>query len=273
MRLTATGLVRVTHEMVGLRDIPNPNPMRVNFGRPLPPTEPTPKWQKSLQEIASALLSPSNALEGKYDELPIDADGSVEPFDPRMLSDATTLAGLATGSGGAPAEAGVLGMGLRAFHGSPYDFDAFDASKIGSGDGRQVYGNGLYFSADRQNAASYSRGIGKTYEVDLGADTPDLMDWDKPLSQQPPAVQAILGPLSKQGAASGMVDDYFPTAGAAYQGAAFANAGKYDAAAVSKALKDAGVKGAQYMGSSPSGNLARSYVMFDGAPIKILNKS
>lgn len=35
---------------------------------------------------------------------------------------------------------------IRAYHGSPYDFDKFDASKIGQGSGRQSYGHGLYFS-------------------------------------------------------------------------------------------------------------------------------
>lgn len=36
--------------------------------------------------------------------------------------------------------------GIRAFHSSPHDFDRFDASKIGTGEGAQVYGHGLYFA-------------------------------------------------------------------------------------------------------------------------------
>ena len=35
--------------------------------------------------------------------------------------------------------------GIRAYHGSPYDFPAFDISKIGTGEGAQAYGHGLYF--------------------------------------------------------------------------------------------------------------------------------
>ena len=35
-------------------------------------------------------------------------------------------------------------QGIRAFHGSPHDFDAFDLSKIGTGEGAQAYGHGLY---------------------------------------------------------------------------------------------------------------------------------
>jgi hypothetical protein len=36
--------------------------------------------------------------------------------------------------------------GILAYHGSPYSFDKFDASKIGTGEGAQAYGHGLYFA-------------------------------------------------------------------------------------------------------------------------------
>ncbi len=45
---------------------------------------------------------------------------------------------------------------IRAFHGSPYDFDAFDMSKMGTGEGNQTYGHGLYF-ADREGVAQTYR--------------------------------------------------------------------------------------------------------------------
>ena len=44
---------------------------------------------------------------------------------------------------------------IKAYHGSPYDFDAFDVSKIGSGEGAQAYGHGLYFAEDVRVAKSY----------------------------------------------------------------------------------------------------------------------
>ena len=56
---------------------------------------------------------------------------------------AMTLAG---GAGVVPAEANSLRMGIKAYHSSPHDFDAFDLSKIGTGEGAQVYGHGLYFA-------------------------------------------------------------------------------------------------------------------------------
>ena len=37
-------------------------------------------------------------------------------------------------------------QGIRAYHGSPHDFDKFDLSKIGTGEGAQAYGHGLYFA-------------------------------------------------------------------------------------------------------------------------------
>jgi hypothetical protein len=44
---------------------------------------------------------------------------------------------------------------IRAYHGSPYDFDRFDASKIGTGEGAQAYGHGLYFAGSEDVARSY----------------------------------------------------------------------------------------------------------------------
>lgn len=43
----------------------------------------------------------------------------------------------------------------RAYHGSPHDFDRFDISKIGTGEGAQAYGHGLYFAGKREVAEWY----------------------------------------------------------------------------------------------------------------------
>jgi hypothetical protein len=61
---------------------------------------------------------------------------------------------LLSGEGDEAAQAGI-----RAYHGSPHDFDKFDMSKIGTGEGAQAYGHGLYF-ADRE-------GIAKSYRDTL----------------------------------------------------------------------------------------------------------
>jgi hypothetical protein len=49
-----------------------------------------------------------------------------------------------------------LGMKTRqAHHGSPHDFDEFSLSKIGTGEGAQAYGHGLYFSSSEDIARFY----------------------------------------------------------------------------------------------------------------------
>jgi hypothetical protein len=45
--------------------------------------------------------------------------------------------------------------GITAYHGSPHDFDQFDTSKIGTGEGAQSYGHGLYFAGHEPVAKGY----------------------------------------------------------------------------------------------------------------------
>src|SRR3990167_3625903 len=48
---------------------------------------------------------------------------------------------------------------IRAFHGSPHEFERFDLSKIGTGEGAQVYGHGLYFAENAQVADVYAKQV------------------------------------------------------------------------------------------------------------------
>jgi hypothetical protein len=52
--------------------------------------------------------------------------------------------------GGPAAQAGKI-----VFHGTPHDFDEFDTSKIGTGEGNQVYGHGLYFAENPKTGQYY----------------------------------------------------------------------------------------------------------------------
>ena len=45
--------------------------------------------------------------------------------------------------------------GLRLYHGSPHDFDKFSMDKIGTGEGAQAYGHGLYFADSEGVARAY----------------------------------------------------------------------------------------------------------------------
>ena len=126
------------------------------------------------------------------------------------------------------------GIGHIAYHGSPYKFDKFSLDKIGTGEGAQAYGHGLYLAEHPEVATQYSKmfdknqvpatqlqklrdaapkgsaewshyddlmktGIqGSLYKTDI----PDeavarFLDWDKPLSQQSKEVQAALSGVHK----------------------------------------------------------------------------
>lgn len=45
--------------------------------------------------------------------------------------------------------------GINAYHGSPYSFDKFKTSQIGTGEGNQAFGSGLYFAGAEKTAKSY----------------------------------------------------------------------------------------------------------------------
>ena len=50
-----------------------------------------------------------------------------------------------------------VGLAIKAYHGSPHLFDRFDMSKIGTGEGAQAYGHGLYFAENPMVADDYLR--------------------------------------------------------------------------------------------------------------------
>ncbi|CAB4145377.1 hypothetical protein UFOVP473_1, partial [uncultured Caudovirales phage] len=45
-----------------------------------------------------------------------------------------------------PVDDNALAKGITAYHGSPHSFDRFSLDKIGTGEGAQAYGHGLYFA-------------------------------------------------------------------------------------------------------------------------------
>jgi hypothetical protein len=57
---------------------------------------------------------------------------------------------------------------IRAFHGSPHRFDRFDMSRIGTGEGAQAYGHGLYFAGNE--------GVAKGYRDTLSNWSPPAVD-------------------------------------------------------------------------------------------------
>jgi hypothetical protein len=225
----------------------------------------------------------------------------------------------------------AITKGIRAFHSSPHDFERFDISKIGTGEGAQVYGHGLYFAEnpavsgqggqywdqfkrrfdrheqdaadvlrehgfDRQEAAASIAAqidavkarlatagpnanfegmqaalrnwqaqhdliagggpVGpRTYEVNIKADPATMLDWDKPLREQP--MRGVLPDIAKQfsGASPGAADMYNFLQSGGDQASKVSGVDYYrslvpsnrNAAGVSAALQEAGIPGIKYL--------------------------
>lgn len=54
---------------------------------------------------------------------------------------------------------------LTAYHGTPHNFDKFDSSKIGTGEGNQSFGYGLYFAESKDVAQAYQTTLGESKQV------------------------------------------------------------------------------------------------------------
>jgi hypothetical protein len=237
---------------------------------------------------------------------------------------------------------------IQAYHGSPHDFEKFLLEKIGTGEGAQAYGHGLYFAENPEVAAEYRKQLagapkrviegqpldttnpdhlaatllytfkgdkvkvlrqleqdiktpelaakrdvyqrtvdllksdkplpsvsfsqpGKTYQVSIKADPDQFLDWDKPLSQQPPEVQKA---LEKHGFVSWNPDTEAPkgdsnsrnmTGAAIYNSLAAEKwpsgaprfSGNPMKAQATEVLRQAGIPGIKYLDQGSRGAISR----------------
>ena len=153
--------------------------------------------RSSISELAMELLSragsgpvlqPTNVF-GQDPDLPIGyGEGEISPLDAAAMStmfvpgvgDVTGLAAdvdmymrdpesrnipnyLLTAAGALPflPAASQVRKGIKAYHGSPYDFDRFSTEQIGTGEGAQAYGQGLYFAESEDVARGYRDSLTK----------------------------------------------------------------------------------------------------------------
>jgi len=124
--------------------------------------------------------------------------GEANPYEGDEATDwatGTALGMIARGASSTPA--GALGIGggrivqptpmgeiaapqgIRAYHSSPHDFDRFDMSKVGAGEGAQVYGHGLYFAenpAVSGQGGQYWQQFARQFEGPEGAAARVLQD-------------------------------------------------------------------------------------------------
>ena len=243
-----------------------------------------------------------------------------------------TAVALGTGGGGdAPAP------GFTAYHGSPHSFDQFDLSKIGTGEGAQAYGHGMYLADSEGVARSYRDALtpqnipnpefhalqteynvadraaleanmtgteaqyqaavaardaaraklsavqavipnpagpqGHMYEVKINADPATFLDWDKPLSEQHPDVQAALQNLgvpnyshvTGETAYAHLAGDHVVAGG---------QPGMPAQAAATQALQQAGVPGIRYLDRSSrgAGEGTKNSVVFDANTMDIIRR-
>lgn len=84
--------------------------------------------------------------------------------------------------------AGYNPVGMMAYHGTPHNIvGKFDASKIGSGEGGQAYGYGMYFAQNPKVSNEYAKmgGEGNLYKVDIpNKMIPNMLDYDLTLGKQ-----------------------------------------------------------------------------------------
>ena len=118
------------------------------------------------QGIVEHLLGPSRTREVQRQD-PFGVEAFLQGKGPMpMMGGATEEVGNAAKNlvGDAAQE------GIRAFHGSPYDIDKFDLGKIGTGQGAQTYGHGLYFGGAEPTAEHYRATLSGRPDVTVGGD-------------------------------------------------------------------------------------------------------
>jgi hypothetical protein len=216
---------------------------------------------------------------------------------------------------------------LTAYHGTPHTIQGkFDINKVGTGEGAQAYGHGMYFAENpnvakeyqkmlagpEQTAAEYLKmyktpesaisvlegGIkpnltaeakqhsldainvlksgkelkGNLYKVDIPDEyIPNMLDWNKPLSEMTKKEAAIIDPLKKQLVKSKnpYLPESFDTVGQVIQFSRGSNPN------LEKELLEAGIPGIKYLdeGSRGTGKGTRNFVVFDPTDVKILEKN
>lgn len=152
-------------------EVPQPVPRRMPQDIPAAPFGFAPPPSK-MQKIGAILneYNPIDAFWRLYDS-PMARGGDITD---QNIADGLTVTGTAMGGGAMiPAEANSLRMGIKAYHGSPHSFDQFSMDKIGTGEGAQAYGHGLYFAEKEGVAKSYRDTLsGKQYK--FNADPKDI---------------------------------------------------------------------------------------------------
>jgi hypothetical protein len=95
----------------------------------------------------------------------------------------------------APTGPGRNQAGAIVYHGSPHKFDQFDSSKIGTGEGAQAYGHGLYFAENPSVAGNYAQTLADKPKDLMGSYIEYAAKYGRPKGEQ----STSFGYLKEQG--------------------------------------------------------------------------
>ncbi|SKA88876.1 hypothetical protein SAMN02745166_01500 [Prosthecobacter debontii] len=180
---------------------------------------------------------------------------------------------------------GPMSFSIRAFHASPNKVDRFSMAKIGSGEGAQVYGWGLYFAENPAVSGrggfydqQFTRQTGvppNIYTVELLPDASEFLDFGKPLNKQSPQVQAALLSVIEPHLASKRLTRLLPDIMAKRWLDAYNFFPGETAQEVSQRLLTAGIPGIRYLDGMSRGEKdgTSNYVIFDESLVKILEEN
>jgi hypothetical protein len=129
---------------------------RVSYGEPL--TAGRGMTLKPREDTINALMGAAPFAQGAKAAAPLARKG----------------AAMAVQNALAPTSPGMAQRGAIVYHGSPHTFDKFDMGKIGTGEGAQAYGHGLYFAEEQKVAKAYQEMLTKE-AVDKAAKSPQTM--------------------------------------------------------------------------------------------------
>ena len=117
-------------------------------------------------EMGGSVLDPNTARvrAGAQIGFPVGTATQVLPalnlIRPAVKAGARALGPTAVSMGEGYLQSKGLMPQLDVYHGSPYKFDRFDASKIGTGEGAQAYGHGIYTAENPGIAQGYADRLG-----------------------------------------------------------------------------------------------------------------
>ena len=138
------------------------NQMYVNKFGALYPNEPAPPTSEQISQAVKRAVPPLNLSKDNTGRVATSLGENV--VSPMVAPESLLSAGTKTAKYAAPvigdaAEQYAVKTGLLAplvaYHGSPAKFEKFDISKMGTGEGQQVYGRGMYFAENPKVAEGY----------------------------------------------------------------------------------------------------------------------